>query len=228
MERVFKRSVDDDSAEPESSRPRDIVIQPESTIQPESGQPLPDVTIQDAVPQQESTPQQPEAETQPPAPQAAPAAIPEATSPQTPEKPVTETRNRTLYLMRIENDGTISRVTVNRALPQSDSPLMDSIKALLQGASQADKKNGLVSLIPENTQLLSAMVRGTTAYLNFNENFQFNQYGAEGYAAQLRQIIWTATEFPTVKDVQFLIEGRRLDFLGAEAIPIGIPLDRNF
>jgi spore germination protein GerM len=83
-----------------------------------------------------------------------------------------------------------------------------------------------MTLIPEGTRLLSAMVRGQTAYLNFNEEFQFNTYGMEGYAAQIRQVIWTATEFSTVADVQILIEGRRLDYLG-ESIPIGSPLNRE-
>ncbi|MDR2865644.1 MAG: GerMN domain-containing protein, partial [Spirochaetaceae bacterium] len=42
----------------------------------------------------------------------------------------------------------------------------------------------------------------------------------------LRQIVWTATEFSSVHDVQILIEGRKIDFLG-EAIRIDRPLSRN-
>jgi spore germination protein GerM len=54
----------------------------------------------------------------------------------------------------------------------------------------------------------------------------FNGYGAEGYVAQLRQIVWTATEFPNIHDVQILIEGRRIEFLG-ESIRIGRPISRD-
>ncbi|MDR3124205.1 MAG: GerMN domain-containing protein, partial [Treponema sp.] len=66
----------------------------------------------------------------------------------------------------------------------------------------------------------------STAYLSFSEDFQFNTYGVEGYIGQLRQIIWTATEFPNISDVQILIEGRRIDYLG-ERIAIGSPLGRD-
>lgn len=84
----------------------------------------------------------------------------------------------------------------------------------------------MVSLIPSGTRILSATVRGNTAYINFSEDFQYNTYGVEGYAAQLKQIVWTATEFPNVENVQILIEGRRVDYLG-EGIWIGSPLNRD-
>jgi spore germination protein GerM len=128
--------------------------------------------------------------------------------------------------MRVDPEGIILRIKAARQIPVSDSPLMDTLQALLQGPSPEEQRRGLISLIPPGTRLLSAMVRGETAYLNFSEDFQFNTYGAEGYAAQLRQIIWTATEFSTVKDVQILIEGRRVDYLG-ESIGIGSPISRD-
>jgi spore germination protein GerM len=96
----------------------------------------------------------------------------------------------------------------------------------LQGPTAEEQRKGLISLIPQGTRVLSATVRGSTAYISFSEEFQFNTSGAEGYVAQLRQIVWTATEFPTVKDVQILIDSRRIDYLG-EGIWIGGPLSRD-
>jgi spore germination protein GerM len=104
--------------------------------------------------------------------------------------------------------------------------MLDSLNALLAGPSAAERQRGLVSLIPRNTRILSATVRGATAYISFSEDFQYNTYGVEGYAAQRQQIVWTATEFSTVKDVQILIEGRRVDYLG-EGIWIGSPISRE-
>jgi spore germination protein GerM len=105
--------------------------------------------------------------------------------------------------------------------------MMDAVQALLAGPNAAEAKRGLKSMIPPGTKLLSATVRGTTAYLNFNDDFQLNSYGIEGYVAQLKQIIFTVTEFSTVGDVQFLIEGRRLDYLGGDGVWIGSPLTRT-
>jgi spore germination protein GerM len=104
--------------------------------------------------------------------------------------------------------------------------MLDSFQALLSGPTAEERRGGFISLIPEGTRILSAAVRGSTAYLSFSEDFQYNTYGVEGYAAQLKQVIWTATEFPTVRDVQILIEGRRLDYLG-ESVWIGSPLGRD-
>jgi spore germination protein GerM len=104
--------------------------------------------------------------------------------------------------------------------------MVDSLKALLGGPNAEEQRRGMVSLIPKGVKVLSAAVRGSTAYISFSEEFQYNTYGVEGYAAQLKQIVWTATEFPTVKDVQILIEGRRIDYLG-EGIWIGSPLNRD-
>lgn len=150
---------------------------------------------------------------------------PSAKPPAAAAKP--DTRPRVLWFVRVENDGLLSRVKATRSLPVTDTPLVDALAALMAGPENGEKKKGYSSLIPEGAKLLSATVRGTTAYLSFNEAFQFNSYGIEGFAAQLRQIVWTATEFESVKDVQILIEGRRVDYLGSEGIFIGSPLNRE-
>jgi hypothetical protein len=136
-------------------------------------------------------------------------------------------RDRALYYIQLDSgDGTILSIKVLRKIPVSDSPMLDALEALLQGPSEEERGKGLISLIPENVKILNAWITGKTAYISFNEDFQYNQYGAEGYIAQLRQIVWTATEFSTVEEVQFLIEGRRVDYLG-ESIWIGSPLSRE-
>ncbi len=136
-------------------------------------------------------------------------------------------RPRVLWFVRVASDGSLDREKANRIMPVSDSPLSDVIEALLKGPSKDEEERGLTSLLPSGTKLLSATVRGTTAYLNFSEEFQFNSFGIEGYASQLKQVVLTATEFSTVQDVQILIEGRRHDFLGPEGIWIGAPLSRQ-
>jgi spore germination protein GerM len=143
-----------------------------------------------------------------------------------PQAAVQKTRTTSLYFVRIDEDGVIVRQEVKRQMPASDSPLTDSINALLTGPNEDELRRKLVSLVPEGTKLLSARVRGSTAYLDFNEAFMYNHYGIEGYAGQLKQIVYTATSFPTVQDVQILIEGQKRDYLG-EGIYIGSPLGRN-
>ena len=156
---------------------------------------------------------------------------PPNTKPQTPtavqpSTPPVQTRDRSIYFTHARSDGQILQSKVSRKIPVSDSPMQDSLNVLLKGPSSDEVGKGIVNLIPQNTRLLSAAVRGNTAYVNFSEDFLFNTFGVEGYVAQLRQVVWTVTEFQNVKDVQILIEGRRLDYLG-EGIYIGSPINRQ-
>ncbi|MDR0448128.1 MAG: GerMN domain-containing protein, partial [Treponema sp.] len=139
-----------------------------------------------------------------------------------PEKTVA----RSVYLLKVDSTGTILWTTVKRELPASDSPLSDVMEALIKGPSVTEEKLGLISLIPKNVKILNTVVRGSTAYISFSENFLFNTYGVEGYVGQRSQIVLTATEFSNVKDVQILIDGKRVDYLG-EGIWIGSPVGRN-
>jgi spore germination protein GerM len=184
------------------------------------------------------------AQDQPGSPQAEPglpqatqpqATQPQATQPQAtqpgpgaaaPVELVSKTRVATLYFVRVDGDGAITRQEVKRTVDASDSPMTDALNALLQGPSTDELGRNLISLIPAGTKLLSAQVRGSTAYLNFNEAFMINRYGIEGYAGQLKQIVYTATGYATVKDVQFLIEGEKREYLGGEGVYIGKPLSR--
>jgi germination protein M len=138
-----------------------------------------------------------------------------------------KTRSASLFFVRIDDDGMMVRQEVKRQIAVSDSPLLDSLAALLKGPSEAELSKSLVSLVPQGTKLLSAQVRGSTAFLNFNEAFMYNHYGIEGYAGQLKQVVYTATSFPAVQDVQILIEGEKHDYLGGEGVYIGKPLSRN-
>ena len=133
----------------------------------------------------------------------------------------------TLYFIGINSDGSVTRKASKRSLSKSDSPLTDSINALLAGPTADELSKDMMTLIPSGTKLLGASVKNGIATLNFNENFQFNSVGVEGYIAQLMQIVYTATEFSTVRNVQFLIEGEKRDYLGSEGQWIGSPLARS-
>jgi len=137
-----------------------------------------------------------------------------------------QVRERSVYFAQINKDGQILQTKVTRRVPVSETPMMDVLNIILAGPSTEEINRGVLNLIPKNTRLLNATVRGSTAYISFSEDFLFNTFGVEGYVAQLRQVVWTVTEFSNVADVQILIEGRRVDYLG-EGIFIGSPISRQ-
>lgn len=136
-------------------------------------------------------------------------------------------RSASIFFAIVQSNGKITRKAVKREMEKTDSPLSDCIQALLKGPTLEEAKKGIRSFIPPDTKLLSAHVEHGTAVINFSEDFQFNRYGIEAYYAQLSQIVFTASEFPTVKSVQFLIDGQKKDYLGGEGIWIGSPISQS-
>jgi len=193
-----------------------IVQRPSTPSKPEPAKPEPAAPTTPAKPEpakpERTEPAKPVPETKPPTP--------------TPPAPAVQTRDRNIYFTQINKDGQILQSRVSRKIPVSDSPMQDVLAVLLKGPSADELNKGILNLIPQNTRILSAVVRGNTAYISFSEDFMFNTFGVEGYVAQLRQIVWTVTEFQNVNDLQILIEGRRVDYLG-EGIWIGSPISRQ-
>jgi germination protein M len=113
---------------------------------------------------------------------------------------------------------------VQRDIPQSDWPLRDALESLLSGPDEKDRAKGLVTGIPPETRLRSVSVKDGVATIDLSESFRFTASGVEGLTAELRQVVATATEFPTVQKVQILIEGKKVQYLGTEGIRIDEPL----
>ena len=148
-------------------------------------------------------------------------------TPVSPEEPEKETRNARLFYVKVNMEGQIALKSSIRAVEYNGSPLTETINNLLKGPSSDEINKGSLTLIPDGTRLLSARVEGNTAYLNFNEAFRFNSLGREGYTAQLKQIVYTATEFSNVNAVQIMIEGGVKEYLGGEGTFVGEPLTRE-
>ena len=136
-------------------------------------------------------------------------------------------RESRLYFVNVSSEGNINLINLKRKIKYTDSPLTASLTSLLSGLTPSEINSGFISLIPENTKIKSIKIKDGTAFIDFNESFLFNSFGREGYIGQLKQIIYTATEYSTVKRVQILIEGEIKKYLGSEGIFIGQPLTRN-
>ena len=143
------------------------------------------------------------------------------------EEGLRRTRDSKLYYIRVTEDGSIYPQAVTRSVFYTDSPMTETLKALLSGPTAEELNLGLLNLIPDGTVLQSAWVKDGVAYLNFNEAFRFNPMGVEGFMAQLQQVVYSTTEFSTIESVQILIEGERVEYLGGEGIYIGEPLGRR-
>lgn len=213
--------VPETASGPNSSQP--VIQRPGENRENRETPAQPDLEPQKPGADTQTAPQEPDANTALPLPEEPPE------KPAEPERPAQRAKERTsrLFFVRVSGDGSIGIKGVLRQHPDTGSPLTNALQALLQGPGPEELSNQLLSLIPEDSRLLGARVEGGIAFLNFNEAFRFNALGIEGYKAQVEQVVFTATEFSTVDKVQFLIEGRRIDFLGGEGFWIGDPLGRG-
>ncbi len=143
------------------------------------------------------------------------------------ERPQTRTRRSRLYFVSVNDSGEIQLRAVVRPVQYRDAPLTATLEALLSGPTSTEVNQGLMTLVPADTRLLGVAVKDQIAYIDVSEGFRFNALGRQGLEAQLEQIVYCATEFPTVKKVQILIEGKVLDYLGPEGVVIGKPLSRG-
>ncbi|MCF6335756.1 MAG: GerMN domain-containing protein [Spirochaetales bacterium] len=145
------------------------------------------------------------------------------------DQPVVEKNIRTsiLYFVNVNNEENISLQGISRPVYYDDSPLTATLTALLAGLTSSELNKGLLSLIPQGTEIKGITISNGTATIDFNESLSFNSFGKEGLESELKQIIFTATEFPTVDKVQILINGQKKQFLSTEGVFIGDPLTRS-
>ena len=158
-------------------------------------------------------------------PTAAPTAVEE---PPVPEAPLPSTPNTyRLYFLKLSPEGRMEPASFARELPAGSTPLAATLKALMLGPTLQDKALGALTLIPEGTKLLSVRLKDKTALISFSDEFRQNTSGLEGLAGQLKEVVWTATQFGSVDAVQILINGQTVDTLGDGALAIASPLTRS-
>lgn len=82
------------------------------------------------------------------------------------------------------------------------------VEALLEGPS--DSK--LTKIFPKDAKVLGVTVSGDTARVDFNRAILDNfNGGSTGEEMLVGSVVNTLTEFPEIKKVQFVVEGRRID-----------------
>lgn len=138
-------------------------------------------------------------------------------------------RNYKLYYVLPTDSNPLHLQAIVREIAFEDSPLTATLQSLFQGVKASEFKQfpEMISAIPQGSQIHSIKIVKGNAIINLNSAFTQNIFSKEGMEASLKQIIYTATEFPSVDSVQILIDGRSQEYLGQEGVYIQRPLYRN-
>ncbi len=146
---------------------------------------------------------------------------------QKPQKPQFHIRKARIFFAYVDKSGKIHLKGVIKEVKFIDSPLRETLLTLLKGPDTLEMNRGLLTLIPKDTKIKNIYIKNDIAYIDFSEDFRFNTLGVEGLKNQLKQVVYTATEFNNINKVQILINGKIEKYLGPEGIYIGNPLSRE-
>jgi hypothetical protein len=101
-----------------------------------------------------------------------------------------------------------------------------ALEALLEGPDSFEEDYGLRSAVPDGTQLLDLEIADGVARVDLTSEFESGG-GSASMQMRLAQVVYTITQFPTVKGVVFSLDGEPIDVLGGEGIIIDHPLSRR-
>lgn len=94
-----------------------------------------------------------------------------------------------------------------------------AIRELIKGPTEQEKKEGFSTYLNENTRLLNVSIEDNIVNLNFSKEVEEGG-GTLVMEARIAQIVYTATQFPEIEKVRFLIEGKTIKYFSGEGITI--------
>ena len=104
-------------------------------------------------------------------------------------------------------------------------PATAAVKALLAGPTPAEQQAGLDTAVPAGTRLLGLSIDGGVARIDLSGEFGSGG-GSPSMTARIAQVVYTLTRFPTVRAVQFLVDGDPVEALGDEGVALDGPQRR--
>jgi len=118
----------------------------------------------------------------------------------------------------------LSADAVTRAV---DSPMVatNAIKALIAGPTPAEMDIELSSSIPADTLLLGLTIEDGLATIDLSREFEVGG-GSFNILSRLAQVVYTLTQFPTVDEVLFHIDGQPVEVFSGEGVVLGDPVTR--
>jgi germination protein M len=113
-----------------------------------------------------------------------------------------------------------------RTVPVTSAVASAAMISLLAGPTPAEASAGVGSAVPAGTVLRSVSVKGGTATVDLSSAFSSGG-GSLSMTARLAQVVYTLTQFPTVSQVIFRLDGHAVTVFGGEGIVLDHPATRS-
>ena len=121
--------------------------------------------------------------------------------------------------------GSEGLVAVLREVPGTKSVAKAAVTALLAGPTSGEAGRSISTAIPAGSQLLNLSITGGVATVDLSAEFESGG-GSASVLTRLGQMVYTLTQFPTVKSVVFQIEGETRTTFSSEGVVLDEPATR--
>jgi len=118
-----------------------------------------------------------------------------------------------VYLVRGETVSPVRRTATGSAVA------LAAVRLLLQGPTAAERRAGYTSAIPAGTRLAGVGLSRGVLTVDLARRFE---RGGGSLSMQLRvaQVVFTATQFSSVRSVAFRLDGKRVAAIGGEGVDV--------
>jgi spore germination protein GerM len=109
-----------------------------------------------------------------------------------------------------------------------DTPLIatNAMRALIEGPTPTEQDTELSTAIPDDTLLLGLTIEDGLATIDLSREFEVGG-GSFNILSRLAQVVYTLTQFPTVDEVLFHIDGEPVEVFSGEGVVLEDPVDRS-
>jgi germination protein M len=140
--------------------------------------------------------------------------------------PATDTMVVRAYFVLGGEPGTTGLVAVLREVPKSEATARASIEALLAGPTAAESgERAVTSAVPAGSRLLGLTIRNGLATIDLSSEFESGG-GSASTLYRLGQVVYTLTQFSTVRSVVFQVDGTTVKVFGSEGVVLDGPVGR--
>lgn len=142
-------------------------------------------------------------------------------------RPATRTIN--LYYSRAASSENLNDpfiVPLSRKIDASRPVGRGALEALLAGPAAEERRAGFGSDIPDGTRLLDLNIAGGLATVDLTGNYQAGG-GTLSMTARLAEVVFTITQFTTVDQVTFRLDGDPLTVFSSEGLVLDGPVGRD-
>lgn len=101
-----------------------------------------------------------------------------------------------------------------------------AVRALLAGPSEAEEAAGVSTAVPDGTSLLGVTIENGLATVDLSGEYESGG-GSASMFVRLAQLTYTLTQFASVDEVTFTLEGEPVEVFSGEGILVDHPMTRG-